>query len=159
MSEQTFERLLETATAALMSKQEELHRLYALGDMARWSLDQETATTQFFDASDRMAVEAQILNIGSFSPRHSTWKWAWGNPSVPQALREKALPLKELQTITGFDLFASEEAIALEDESMAWELTALAVQHLGALGCYRAPSTPDGPTVFLAITGLKHASH
>lgn len=68
MSEQTFERLLETATAALMSKQEELHRLYALGDMARWSLDQETATTQFFDASDRMAVEAQILNIGSFSP-------------------------------------------------------------------------------------------
>jgi len=159
VSEHTFERLLETAMAALMSKQEELQRLYTLGDMERWWLDQESATLKFFDAHDRLAVEAQILNIGSFSPKHSSWKWAWSNPTVPQALREQALPLKELQAITGYELFGNDEAVALEDESMAWELTAIAVQHLGALGCYRAPSPPDGPTVFLAITSLRHASH
>ncbi len=35
MSEQTFESLLETAMPALMNKQEQLHRDYGHGDMAR----------------------------------------------------------------------------------------------------------------------------
>lgn len=159
MSEQTFEHLLETSMAALMDKQQALHEQYALGDMARWWLDQETATVQFFDEQDRLAVEGQILNIGSFSPEHSNWKWAWSNPSIPEPLRERALALKELEASTGMGFFGAEEAFSLEDESMAWQLAAIAVQHLGALGCYRAPSSANGPTVFLAITELRHASH
>ena len=40
------------------------------------------------------------------------------------------------------------------DESMAWELTAVAVKHLGAKGCYRAPSG-GGLYTFLAITDIR----
>ncbi|WP_448650365.1 DUF6882 domain-containing protein [Pseudomonas fluorescens] len=159
MLQQTFESLLETAMAALRNKQEQLHRDYGLGNMARWWLDQETATVQFFDEDDRLAVEAQVLNIGSFSPRHCSWLWAWSNPTVFPALREKALPLKQLQTLAGAECFGAEEAITLEDEGMAWELAAVAVHHLNALGCYRAPTPPDGPTIFLAITHLKRINH
>ncbi|WP_341538735.1 DUF6882 domain-containing protein, partial [Pseudomonas viridiflava] len=75
MLEQTFEHLLETAMADLMAKQEQLSRDYGLGNMARWWLDQEAATVQFFDENDRLAVEGQIINIGSFSPRHCSWLW------------------------------------------------------------------------------------
>ncbi|MFB3305275.1 DUF6882 domain-containing protein [Pseudomonas sp. AMR01] len=159
MLEQTFESLLETAMSALRNKQEQLNRDYGLGNMARWWLDQETATLQFFDENDRLSVEAQILNIGSFAPKRSSWMWAWSNPTVPSALREKALPLKQLQTLSGAECFGAEEAIALEDEGMAWELAAVAVHHLNALGCYRAPTPPDGPTIFLAITHLKRINH
>lgn len=159
MSEHTFESLRETAMAALMIKQEQLHRDYGLGAMARWWLDQETATVQFFDEGNRLAVEAQIINIGSFASRNSSWMWAWSNPTVPTALREKALPLKQLQTLPGAECFGAEEAIPLDDEAMAWELAAVAVHNLNALGCYRAPTPPDGPTIFLAITELKLISH
>ncbi|WP_240998602.1 DUF6882 domain-containing protein [Pseudomonas viridiflava] len=119
MLEQTFEHLLETAMADLMAKQEQLSRDYGLGNMARWWLDQEAATVQFFDENDRLAVEGQIINIGSFSPRHGSWLWAWSNPTVLTALREKALPLKQLQAISGAECFGAEQAIQLEDESMA----------------------------------------
>jgi hypothetical protein len=37
---------------------------------------------------------------------------------------------------------------------MAWELAAIAVKHLGAMGCYRAPSSRGAPTTFLAITRI-----
>ncbi|WP_122422487.1 DUF6882 domain-containing protein [Pseudomonas viridiflava] len=159
MLEQTFEHLLETAMADLMAKQEQLSRDYGLGNMARWWLDQEAATVRSFDENDRLAVEGQIINIGSFSPRHGSWLWAWSNPTVLTALREKALPLKQLQAISGAECFGAEQAIQLEDESMAWELAAVAVHHLNALGCYRAPTSSDGPVIFLAITHLRHISH
>jgi hypothetical protein len=158
MSEDTFEVLLETAMAELVNKQEALQRQYGLGDMARWWLDQDTATLGFFDEQNRKVVEARILNIGSYAPKRSSWKWAWSNPTVAEELRERALPLKELQAISGIDLFGNEEAFSIEDEAMAWELAAIAVQHLNALGCYRAPSPPDGPTIYLAITDLKRIS-
>lgn len=159
MSEDTFDVLLETAMAGLMSKQEALQQQYGLGGMARWWLDQDTASLSFFDEQDRKVAEALIINIGSFAPKHSSWKWAWSNPTVPDALRDRALPLKELQAITGFELFGNEEAFPVEDEAMAWELAAFAVQHLNAVGCYRAPSSSDGPTIYLAITELKRIRH
>lgn len=158
-SEDKFETLLETAMAALKIKQENLSRDYSLGDMGRWWLDQETATIQFFDEHDQLTVEAQVISIGSFAPKHSSWMWAWTNPTVPAELRQKALPLKDLQAITGVDLFAFDQAFTLEGEAMAWELAAFAVHHLNALGCYRAPSPPDGPTIFLAITNLTRVLH
>lgn len=145
--------------AALKKKQENLSQDYSLSDMGRWWLDQETATIQFFDEHDRLTVEAQVINIGSFAPKRLSWMWAWGNPTVPAKLRQKALPLKELQAITGIDLFAFDQAFTLENEAMAWELAAIAVQHLNARGCYRAPSPPDGPTIFLAITNLTRVLH
>ena len=159
MSEDAFGVLLETAMSKLVDKQDQMHQRYGLGDMARWRLDQDKASLEFFDEQDRKVIEAQIINIGSFAPERSSWKWAWSNPSVPEALRIKALPLRELQTVTGFDLFGEEEAFSVEDEAMAWEIAAIALQHLNALGCYRAPSSSNGPTVFLAIIELRCISH
>lgn len=152
--ENTFEVLLDTAMTELINKQEALQQQYGVGGMARWWLDQDTASLSFFDELDRKVVQARIINIGSFAPKHSSWQWAWCNPSVPDVLRQSVLQLKELQAITGFHLFGDEEAFSIEGEDMAWELAAIAVQHLKAVGCYRAPSSSDGPITYLAIAEL-----
>jgi hypothetical protein len=143
----------------LMAKQDAMHQQFGVGSMTRWWLDQDKASLSFFDDQGRKVVEARIINIGSFAPERSSWKWAWSNPAVPESLRVKALPLRALQAITGFELFDDEEAFSVEDEAMAWEIAAIAVQHLNAMGCYRAPSSSGGPTVYLAITELTRVTH
>ena len=153
MSDEEFEAFLSSATEELSKKQESLKEQYALGTCGRWWFDQRTETLQFFDEADNLVIEADVVQIGSYSPKSNTWKWAWGNTSVLPGLRKKAEPLKELEDLTGFEIFGYEHAFEIEDEVMAWEFAAISVKHLGALGCYKAPSA-DGPTLFLAITNV-----
>lgn len=156
MTDEEFDAFLAKANDELESKQAQLNSIYGLGEMKRWWFDQQSATLQFFDVNDRLAVKADIVGIGSFSPKSSSWKWAWSNPTFLPELREKALPLKRLEVVTGFDLFGNDGTFSIAGEAMAWEFAAMAVYQLGALGCYRAPaSTPDGPHTYLAMTGLK----
>jgi hypothetical protein len=154
MTNDEFEGFLASANEELRQKQDLLMQRDGLGSYPRWWFDQATAKLQFFDEADNLALEADIIDIGSYSAKTKTWKWAWSNRSVLPALREKAEKLKELERITGIALFAHDQAFAVEGESMAWELAAIAVKHLGAMGCYRAPSSSSGPTSFLAITRI-----
>jgi hypothetical protein len=55
--------------------------------------------------------------------------------------------LKALYEVTGIDVFRGETFNS--DEQMAWEVTAMSVHQLGAMGCYRAPA--KHLQVFLAI--------
>ncbi|AIF46043.1 DUF6882 domain-containing protein [Dyella japonica] len=156
MTDEEFDVFLAKANDELRAKQAQLSHAYDLGEMKRWWFEQEGARLQFFDRDDKLAVEAEVIGIGSFSPKSSSWKWAWSNPTFIAPLREKALPLKQLQAVTGFDLFGKESAFSIGGEAMAWDLAAMAVQQLKALGCYRAPaSSPDGPHTYLAITGIR----
>ena len=153
MTDEEFEELLSSAMEELNEKQDFLKGQYALGTWSRWWFDQRTEKLQFFDEADDLVIESDVLEIGSNSSKSNTWKWAWANKSVLPGLRKKAEPLKELEDITGMEIFGYEAAFELEDEAMAWELVAFSVRHLGALGCYRAPS--DGPAIFLAITNVR----
>lgn len=151
MSDEEFEAFLSSATEELSKKQDSLKEQYGLGTWSRWWFDQRTETLQFFDEADNLVIEADVVDIGSYSPKSNTWKWAWGNTSLLPGLRKKAEPLKELEDITGFEIFGYEHTFEIEDEVMAWEFVAISVKHLRAIGCYKAPSA-DGPTLFLAIT-------
>jgi len=152
MTDSEFEAFLANANEELRHKQALLVEQYSLGEHSRWSFEQSTEKLQFFDEADNLLIEGDVVEIGSYSQKSNTWKWAWSNSSVLPRLREKVELLKELQETTGFELFGREDAFDIEDEAMAWELAAISVKHLGAIGCYRAPSSSDGPTVFLAIT-------
>jgi hypothetical protein len=158
LNDQEFQAFTKNAMAELQAKQQSLQDDFNLGEWPRWALDQETELLQFFDENDRVALEGSFMHIGSYSPKSESWKWAWSNQSVSPTLREKALPLKQLKAITGFELFEFEGTFEV-DEYMAWELAAMAVQLLGAVGCYRAPSADDGPTSFLAIKELRNVQY
>jgi hypothetical protein len=156
MTDEEFDTFLAKANDELESKQAELNSTYRLGEMKRWWFEQQGAKLQFFDGNDRLAVEGGVVGIGSYSPKSSSWMWAWSNPTFLPELREKALPLKRLEALTGLDLFGNEGTFSISGEAMAWELAAMAVHELGALGCYRAPaSSSDGPYTFLAICNLR----
>ena len=151
MTDSEFEAFLANANEELCHKQDLLGERYGLGKYSRWWFEQATEKLQFFDEADNLAIEADVIDIGSYSEKSNTWKWAWSNSSVLPSLREKAQILKQLEDTTGVELFGHEHTFEIEDEAMAWELAAMAVKHLGAIGCYRAPSSSDGPTMFLAI--------
>ena len=96
-----------------------------------------------------------MICIGSYARNSNTWKWAWSNAFVLPALRDRSVVLKALERVTGRRLFVVPEAFKLDEECMAWELAAIGVQHVDAMGVYRAPHE-SGLNTFLAITAIRH---
>ena len=158
MDDAQFQQFLDLAHGELERKQEALKKTFGLGSFPRWRFDQPTQSLRFFDRDDALVVEADVIDIGSFSTKSSTWKWAWSNDSVLPALRQRADPLRGLTDITGFEVFSQDSAFEIDGESMAWELAALSVKHLGAAGCYRAPSSSRPLLTFLAIMEIRRVS-
>ena len=160
MTDDEFYAFMDSTFAELEQKQVALSESYGLGNGAgRWWFEQATGKLQFFDAADQLEAEADVIDIGSYSAKANSWKWAWCNETVLPALRERAAKLKELESLTGIALFGLDHVFEIGDEAMAWELTAIAVYFLGALGCYKAPSSVEnGPVTFLAIMAIDQRS-
>lgn len=154
MNEEAFEAFRAEANEELRAKQASLQAVYNLSAHGRWWFDQDAETLQFFDAQDRLRVEADVVYVGSYSRRSDTWLWAWANVSLLPKLRDKAQALRALASTTGHALFAEADTFEV-DEPMAWELAAMAVKHLGAMGCYRAPSADESGLSFLALVQLR----
>ena len=150
MDDAEFDAFLERAVAELKEKQDALRAHYGMSEYARWWFDQEKATIQFIDHVERVGLEVEFIDIGSFSRKSRTWKWAWCNDFVLPKLRSRAEALKELSVITGLEIFVREQPVEI-DEEMAWELAAISVQHLSAVGCYRAPSSDGDLYMFFAL--------
>ena len=155
MTDDEFGAFVDSAMDELNAKQRKLSDEFGLGALARWWFDQETEELGFFDESNTKVLEAKVVDIGSYASNSNTWKWAWANDSVLPGLREKAISLKALADLTGEPLFAEVDPFEVEDEHMAWELAAVAVRHLGAIGVYKAPSTNKPMASFLAITSIR----
>jgi hypothetical protein len=154
MTDEEFEIFLNSALDDLWEKQDMLETQYGFGTFSRWFFDQNTEKLELYNAYDIKVVEADVIDIGSYSTNGGTWKWAWSNESVLPNLRKKAEPLKELGEITGIELFNNEDTFSVESENMAWELAAMSVKQLNALGVYRAPSSSKPLCSFLALTSI-----
>jgi hypothetical protein len=151
MTDAEFDRFVAESMEALERKQAEIGERFGLGSWARWDYDLSTERLRFSDADGECRVEATAIEVGSFSTKSNTWKWAWANQSIPERSRAKSVRLRELFDTTGFEVFQLEAFEA--DEQMAWELAAMAVAHLSALGCYRGPA--GHLHVFLAIESIR----
>ena len=154
MTEDEFDIYLEEAMQDLQRKQDDLKAQYGLGNHSRWWFEQATSILQFYDLDDQLRLEADIIHIGSYSPKSNTWLWSWANVSVLPELRQESKKIKELSRVTGYDLFEDYHTFHV-DENMAWELAALSVRQLGAKGCYRAPASTGEHQSFLAIMELR----
>ncbi|MBF5005118.1 DUF6882 domain-containing protein [Diaphorobacter caeni] len=158
MSAADFESFVDIAVDELSSKQDALISEHGFGGFARWYFDQASEKLEMFDEEDRKLFEADVIDIGSYSSSSGTWKWAWSNESVLPALREKSAVLKALERTTGRRMFIVPEAFKLDEECMAWELAALCVQQLRAMGVYRAPDSAGRLNNFLAIIAVRPAA-
>jgi hypothetical protein len=146
-----FNAFVALSVESLARKQAALAKKYQLGTHARWHHDQSTGMLQFFDSKDQVRVEASVIELGSFSTRSQTWRWAWANASILEKEQAGSAKLRELFETTGVEIFRMESFEA--DEQMAWEIAAMAVAHLAAPGCYRSPASHLH--VYLAIERIR----
>jgi hypothetical protein len=156
MTDEEFDQLTATATAALRDKQARLQAEFDLARLPRWRFDQGAEALLFEDEHGHLVLAADAVPMGSLATvigRPSQWKWAWCNPSITPLLRDRALPLKGLAALTGMAAFASEEPLQI-DETLAWDLAALGVHRLQARGCFCAPMG-NGVQSFLALMDLR----
>jgi hypothetical protein len=156
MNDNEFEVFLTSANSELKTKQAQLVEEYGFGSHKRWMYENDKNILQFFNADDSLALEAQIIDIGSYSPSASTWKWAWAYENISPAMKEESLRFKELEEMTDLIVFGEKEPFEA-DEYLAWELAAMAVKHVDALGCYRAFSSARNVNMFFAIMAV-HAA-
>jgi hypothetical protein len=141
------DQYIATSLAELKEKQELLGTTYGIGHHASFWFDQPSGTLEFRDAKEQPHLTTDILPIGSYSPKSGTWMWAWANNSILPVLRERAGCFRELAKVTGVQLLA-QDMINVEPD-MPWEITAMAVHHIGAMGAYRAPGRASD--LYLAI--------
>lgn len=153
MNDEEFELFLTSATAELKEKQAQLTTTYGFGSHKRWMFENDKAKLQFFNQDDKLVIEADIIDIGSYSPANKTWKWAWAYESINPELKADSLRIQELENITDATIFGEKEPVEA-DEYLAWELAAMAVKHLNAMGCYRAFSSARNVNMFFAITRI-----
>jgi len=153
MTDDEFDAFVARCVERLEYKQADLKVRFGLGDHARWAFDQATGLLRFMDAQGIVRVEADVTDIGSYSTARHTWRWGWANRPIVEAQRAKSSKLRGLYDQTGLDVFRMQAIDA--DEGMPWELTAMAVEYLDAIGCYRGPA--KHLHVFLAIERIRHA--
>ena len=153
MNDDEFEFFSTSANAELKEKQAFLTNTYGFGSHKRWMFENNKATLQFFNHENQLVIEADIIDIGSYSPSASTWKWAWAYESIDATRKADSLRIKELEDITDLIVFGEKEPFEA-DEYLAWELAAIAVKHLDALGCYRAFSSARNVNMFFAIMAV-----
>lgn len=154
MTDEEFDAFVPRCVKELKRKQAALTKQFGLGKLARWDHDQTTDHLLLSDSEGRVRVEAGTIPVGSYSTNSGTWRWAWANPSVPEASRAKAATLCGLFETTGIEIFRM-ELFEAEGE-MPWELAAMAVSHLSALGCYRG--VVGQLEVFWAIESIQSAA-
>jgi hypothetical protein len=154
MTDDEFEAFVEEVVDELKHKQDALTAARGLGKHAAFWFDQPSGTLEFRDEEGTPRLSARVIPVGSHSPRTNTWIWAWSNENILPELRSRAEPLKELSAKTGMTTF-SEPRLNVTEE-MPWELAAFAVQHLGAVGAYRAPSKTGD--LYLAIMDLQEVA-
>lgn len=155
MTDDEFEQFLAQAKSELDRKQHSLEQTHGLGGHARWAFDQHEGRLQFLDQHGAIQLSADVVIIGSFVAASNSWRWAWANETIMPNLRAQSEALKALAQHTSMDLFAQQQTFVIDGEGMAWELAAMAVKQLGALGCYRGPSANGQTAVFFALMAVR----
>lgn len=148
MNEAQFEAFITECAEELQARQALLQSRFGLDRFSRWQLEQDSSVLCFLTQDGREQLRFRVTPIGTYASAQETWKWAWANGKLPQAVRERAGQLKVLRERTDYDCFADGEAFTA-DEVMAWELAAASVITLDAQGCYRAPNRDTW--LFLAL--------
>lgn len=136
MTDEEFDEFSDECYTELERKQQQLFSKYNIGAYEEYWFDQETRSLQFKN-NGKKVIELEVICVGTWAHQKNTWMWAWANSSFLPEIRSDSEKLKVLKKITGYDLFENNGFEC--DETMAYELTAFAVQLLNAMGMYRVP--------------------
>ncbi|MDK9559765.1 hypothetical protein QQF73_19195 [Marinobacter sp. M216] len=137
MNDDEFQEFIDSCFEELEEKQERLISEFGFGSFDKFQHDFEKEEIYLLK-DGQVRVKAKLIPIGSFNTKSSTWMWGWANEAFPAPLRKKAEKLKQLEALTGFEMFGNE--VAEIDPDMAWEIAGMALNLLGSEGAYRGPA-------------------
>lgn len=153
MNDEEFQQYIDSCFDELERKQQNLIDEFGFGSFDRFQHDFEKEEIYFLK-NDEVKVKAKIVPIGSFNTKNCSWMWGWANEAFPAKLREKAAKLKELETLTGFEMFGNEMADIEPD--MAWEIAGMSLNLLNFDGVYRGPA--NNTEYFYALEQISNVS-
>jgi hypothetical protein len=136
MTAEEFLRFRHESIHALKRRNEANEKEFRIGSWSRYDYDFDRGTLTFSQDGITKVV-ASILVAGSTSQSAGTWLWSWANGSLPENVSE---PLEKVRNFGISEKIAElAEPYVPDDESLGWQLTAVAVKIMGAKGAYRCP--------------------
>ncbi len=151
MTNEQFENYLDMCYDKLERKQQKFSSDYNIDTFDEYWYDQDQCILQFKN-NDQVLLEFSVVFIGSWSGKSNSWMWSWANENVADYARSKSNCLKDLQKITGSEVFIN--SLFECDQEMAYELAAFSIEYLDAEGMYIVPDERND--VFMAVM-LPHA--
>lgn len=136
MTDEQFDEFVDTCYEDFETKQNKMYEEYNIGTFSDYWFDQVSKVLQFKN-SDIVELEFDIVCIGSWAHKKETWMWSWANISMTDECRKDSELLKELKVRTGSNIFEMEGLKC--NEVMAYELVAMSLNQLNAIGMYRIP--------------------
>ncbi|MDH3342947.1 MAG: hypothetical protein OEM07_04410 [Gammaproteobacteria bacterium] len=140
---------LDDCYAALEEKQAVLIEKYQIDSFDMFDFDMVKGVIEFKQGSTVM-VSANFVPVGSFNEAEQTWMWAWANGGVTGEMRQKAESIKVLNAKTDNEVFETEMVSA--DETIAWEIAAMACDHYQGEGVFAAPV--EGLLIFMVLNDI-----
>lgn len=141
------------AVHQLMAKQDQLKANYGMSSYPRFDYDVEAGTLTFSE-NTQVRVCADIQVVGTTGSKD--WLWGFANDHWPDRV------VADMEAVWQFGLDNEIEELTtryVEDvdlNQLGWELTAVAVRILDAVGAYRPPSSDKPGALFLLIKSIRH---
>ncbi|PWQ93618.1 DUF6882 domain-containing protein [Leucothrix arctica] len=151
MDDQQFQTYIDKCFVDLEDKQEYLEESFGFSAFEEYKFDFDKEELYFINGGETKKT-ATIVPIGSFNDKTNAWVWAWANDAFPADLKTKAERFKELEEITGSNLFTHISAEI--DESMSWEIAGMALNLLRGDGVY-CNATEEDTRYFYVVSNLK----
>lgn len=136
MTDEQFDEFVDTCYEEFEIKQNKVHEEYKIGSIGEYWFDQVSKVLQFRN-NNIVELEFDIVCIGSWAHKKETWMWSWANASMTDECRKDSELLKGLKVRTGYDIFEMEGLKC--NELLAYELVAMSIKQLNAIGMYRIP--------------------
>jgi hypothetical protein len=153
MNDDQFQKYIDTCFEELEKKQQNLIDNFGFGSFDKYEHDFDKEELYFLN-NGKVEVVAKIVPLGSFNSDSNTWMWAWANEAFPTELQLKSAQLKQLEEITGFEMFGNKMAEIEED--MTWEIAGMALNLLKFEGVYRGPA--NNTQYFYAMENVHRVS-
>lgn len=144
MTEKNFKLFLISSIKEFEAKQNKLFS--DIGSYEEYWFDQVTKTLQFKN-NGKVQASYSVICIGTWASQEENWMWCWANASFISEVRKEAECLKWLEDKTGVSIFR--EPFFECPENRVYELVAMSVNYLNAIGLYRVKG--DENDLYIAL--------
>jgi hypothetical protein len=148
-----YETFLMLASERLKRLQARLDGAYGLTRYSHYHFSQETRTLILSGGLGTQLV-AHFQAVGSLSKADGTWLWSWANDTLAPVTKLRMREVRAFGQDRGWRALA--DPMWKGDEIDGWEMTAAAVEILGAQGGYRTEN--DFSYLYMMLSDIRLSS-